>query len=192
MKRARILASVDRWGTTAHKGTQITRLACLPRGHQGSRGEETRTWTKYGLKITKENAKQFPVTSYEHEPMEKLGYPEFLIELSRIIHRAGVQGESYGEASGTRYKKNPHTGFRGFCMSQWRGNAWLAHYFAGHAITKDAYNYVDYITVGPREKTVDYLRYHGTPFGDTDIVEEACTRLSNLGSQVGSKIRELL
>jgi hypothetical protein len=38
--------------------------------------------------------------------------------LRDIIRDARVQGEKYGDGINTRYKKDVHTGFRGFCFSQ--------------------------------------------------------------------------
>lgn len=147
--------------------------------------------TKYGLQITKANADQFPIVSYENQPTKKMGYPDFLAEVRLIIHRAGVQGSSYGSGSAKRYTKDVHTGFRGFCFSQWKGNNWLAKYFAGQVV-HDAFNYVQFETVDQKEKIADYLQFRPRPFDEEDMVQEACVQLANLGFAVDSKIRKLL
>lgn len=147
---------------------------------------------KTHTKITRENAAQFPIAGFEKEPTKKLSLKQFIVEIRRIIHRAQVQGEGCGENGARRYTKDLHTGFRGFCMSQWKGNTWLANYFAGHKVTAGAFNYVRYETVEPSEKIAEYLRCRPQVFSDIDVVEEACIQLSNLGFQVDSKTRQLL
>ncbi len=149
---------------------------------------------KYDTLIIRENAAEYPIASYEDQPTRKLTYGNFLIQIRRIVHSAHAQGTSYNQGKTLRYQKDVHTGFRGFCFSQWKGgeNNWLAHYFAGHIAPQDAYNYVHYETVDAKEKIAEYLRCRPRIYDEEDLVQEACLQLSSLGFQVDSKIRQLL
>jgi hypothetical protein len=145
-----------------------------------------------GQKITKTNAHEYPIASHEDNPRRKLTYSNFLIQVRRIVHRAGVQGSSYAVGGRIRYQKDVHTGFRGFCFTQWRGDKSLAHYFAGHVPPQEDYNYVHYETVDEKQKVAEYLQRRPRPLDEGDLIEEACAQLSSLGFQVDSKIRQLL
>jgi hypothetical protein len=65
----------------------------------------------------------------------------------------------------------------------------MAKWFAGHRMPKDAYNYVHYETVEPREKIAGFLKFRPRPFDDEDMVEEACIYLGSLGFEIDSNIR---
>jgi len=149
----------------------------------------------FKFKITRENAGEFPIVACAWDPRRKMNYLSFLVEMRRTVHETGVQGTSTGNKGATRYLKDVHTGFRGFCFTQWNshsGNVYLGKFFAGQRVPLDAYNYIDFKTVDPKEKLAAYLRCRPKLFEETDFVEEACTQLRSLGFEIDSKIRNLL
>jgi hypothetical protein len=97
-------------------------------------------------RIDRSNADKFPICSTKHDPRAKLGSTPLRHELREVLQKANAVGQSSGEGSGKRYVKDIHTGFRGYCFRQWRGDPLLAKYFAGQTVPRQlsAFNYREF------------------------------------------------
>jgi integrase len=147
---------------------------------------------EFHVKITKENGDNYPVVAYVDNPTRRVDYKSFMVEFRRLVRRTGVQGASIGTGTDTRYTKDVHTGFRGFCFTQWKGQKSLAKWFAGQKPPLDDYSYTNYAALEPKQKIAEYLRARPQPFDDGDMLQEACAYLGNLGFNIDSKTREQL